>query len=149
MKTLSVLQIRLLERVYDAISQVSTECDKDDNFLDVINHIVPDFNLSHLSLDELACQWHEATSKLHENRIIEKSNASKLIPLLSDIVDHNEKILEQEENIPSDVHTFTFEHNGQDIYDFFHDETLRKSVYPHEYYPIDKLKKVVAEWLLR
>jgi hypothetical protein len=66
MKPLKEDQIQLLMEVYISLANVSDECNHDSNFLEVINEMVPKYNLSHLSLDDLAFQWNAAVEEIEK-----------------------------------------------------------------------------------
>jgi hypothetical protein len=148
MKPVTQEQIKLLQNVADAISKVSDECFDDVNFLDVINEICPKFDLITMSMDDLASQWNSAIREVEEVEMKRRIEGSKLLPFLYDIKVYNDKVLDQQDNIPKDAKTYSFEHRGCDIYDVFRNTSDTLEVVPYEYYPIESLKKVVGEWLL-
>jgi hypothetical protein len=148
MKPVTKEQIKLLQNVADSISKVSDECFDDVNFLDVINEICPKFDLITMSMDDLASQWNSAIREVEEVEMKRRIEGSKLLPFLNDIKAYNDKVLDQQENIPKDAKTYSFEYRGCDVYDVFRNCSDTLDVVPYEYYPIESLKKVVGEWLL-
>jgi hypothetical protein len=148
MKPVTQEQIKLMQAVADSLYNVSVACSNDENFWAVMNDICPKYNLVTMSIDELAGEWEVAIQEVKDTERKQRQEATKLLPFLNDIAEHNRKCLDEEGEMPNDAKTFTFEHDGCDIYDCFADETLRSQVQPTEYYPIESLKKVVGQWLL-
>lgn len=70
--------------------------------------------------------------------------------ILKDIVAHNENQMEKagyDQTYAEDL--YVVDKYGQDVYDFFMDETFRESVDPVEYYGKEELLKVIKKWKSR
>lgn len=66
-----------------------------------------------------------------------------MLKKLKEMVDYNYKQLEKvdfDQNQAENL--YTIESNGQEVYDFFHDETMRDKVDPIEYYGKEKLEHI-------
>lgn len=71
-----------------------------------------------------------------------------LIRYLRDIVEHNNREMERVGGDQTYAEgLYTLESNGQDVYDFFLDETMRDYVEPLEYYKKEKIEEVVNRWV--
>lgn len=68
--------------------------------------------------------------------------------ILREIISYNEKQLLKDGGEQTYVENLiTLESNGQDVYNFFLDETMRETVEPFEYYGKDKIKDVINTWM--
>lgn len=68
--------------------------------------------------------------------------------ILREIISYNERQLLKvggDQTYADDL--ITLESNGQEVYDFFLDETMRETVEPFEYYGKDKIKDVINTWM--
>lgn len=70
------------------------------------------------------------------------------ISVLKEITEHNHKVLEERNYDTTNINDIYIieSKSGQEIYDFFHDESMIYNVDPFDYYNNKELEKVINEW---
>jgi hypothetical protein len=131
-----ILLVQLVNTLYD----ISNQCELDTGFCDFINEVVPKYNLSPHSLEDLASQWECAIGDAKAQNKRDYKLESQLVPFLYEIAEYNAETSDTK---------FTFESYGQMVSDPFHDETLRDEVHPFKYYDPEKLKALVVKWITK